>query len=198
MNINANERVGLAVMRLQPFHLGHCRIINNMIQQCETAIVCIGSAQEKRTKHNPYTVEERITMLRNVYGDRIKFIPLTDIGAANPKQWVNYICDKIIKLGLTAPTDYYTGSEADAQWYKDHFYNERFHDDEMFEMFINDGDDMMRVLHIVERNNNVYHPATDIRSELETRTDGWLEWVPEVNHDIVNDNYPEELKIPLD
>jgi len=177
---NLKPKVALAVMRLEPLHRGHCSVINTMIQECETVIVCIGSAQEKRTNLNPYTVEERMEMLRNVYGDRIKIIPLKDIGAANQKQWVDYICKKIEKLGMAEPTDYYTGSIQDSKWYEQHF----------------TGND--RKLHILGRDSNVYPPATEIRGYLELRDNGWKEWVPRVNHIIVEDNYPEELKIPLD
>lgn len=184
--INPNPKVGLSVMRLSPLHGGHCSVINTMIQECETAIVCIGSSQEKRTNHNPYTVEERMEMLRNVYGDRIKIIPLKDIGAANPQQWVDYIFDKITKLGMAEPTDYYTGSVQDSIWYENHFYHKNPHG--------GDG----RLLHILGRDKNVYPPATEIRGYLELRDNGWKQWIPRVNHIIVGDNYPEELKIPLD
>lgn len=192
------DRVGLVVGRFQPLHFGHTKIINHMIQDCKTAIVCIGSAQESGTKRNPWNIEERMQMLRNVYGDRIKIVPLNDLGAANPDQWVGYIFEKIAKLGMKEPTDYLTGSEADASWYQHHFWTKLF--DAQWEKlpeayYTSDG--IVRKLHIVERNHNPVPAATEIRTWLETRSNGWKHWVPAVNHDLISSTYPEEFKIPL-
>lgn len=206
------KRVGLAVMRLQPLHKGHTSIINHMIEDCSTVIVCIGSAQLSNERDNPYTVEQRMEMLRNVYGDRIKIIPLKDIAAANQDQWVSYIADKIAKLGMNPATDYYTGSFADAEWYRTHFHNEELDpiDNFMtteeqlssiignneFKRYYTNG--ISKHLHINNRSINPTLSGTEIRTWLETRTDGWKRWVPRVNHEIVKNNYPEELKVPLD
>jgi len=202
------DKIGLMVARCQPVHLGHTKIINHMIQDCETAIVCLGSAQKSREPHDPWTIEERMEMLRNVYADRIKIVPLNDLGAAHPDNWVGYIFDKLDKLGMKEPTDYYTGSEADAQWYKYHFWTELFgpdlspsrsgvglHDHPDLGKYLTGG--QRRKLHIVERNHNPVPAATEIRTWLETRSDGWKNWVPSVNHDLVSSTYPEEFKIPM-
>jgi len=172
-----HNQTGLMVGRFQPLHRGHTKSINVMVQDCETAIVCLGSAQKKREKHDPWTVEERMQMLKNVYGDRIKIVPLNDIGAANPDQWVSYIFDKLKKLGMKEPTDYYTGSEFDASWYEKHFW---------------------RGLHILDREKSSVPAATEIRMSLELRNNIWRKWVPAVNHDLIWSTYPEEFKVPLD
>lgn len=171
-----SARVGLFVGRLQPLHKGHCKTINLMIQDCDTVIIGLGSAQKSREKHDPWTVEERIEMLRNVYSDRIKIVPLNDIDAATPEQWCGYIFDKLKKLGMKEPTDYYTGSEFDSSWYKHHF-KER--------------------LHICDRSDNPVPAATELRMSLELRTNDWKFWVPAVNHQLVESTYPEEFKIPI-
>ena len=180
------NRIGCAVMRIQPLHRGHTRIINQMIQDCETAIVCLGSTQKSRERHDPWTVEERMQMLRNVYADRIKIVPLTDLNAANPTQWAEYVFDKLKKLGMKEPTDYYTGSEQDSYWYRDHF-NVNWQSGNIHD----------RRLHILNRENNPVPSATEIRGFLELRTDKWREWVPAVNHELVQNTYPEEFKVPL-
>lgn len=219
------KRVGLVVGRLQPFHAGHSNIINRMIEECETAIVCIGSAQKSREKHDPWTIEERMEMLKNVYGafsnngeylgSRIKIIPLVDIGAATPQQWVDYIIEKIKKLGLGEPTDYFTGSEFDATWFRDHFasdwraleshyYNTTNTTNsqptvigDSYSRYVTE-DGIFRRLHIFERQEMRVPSATELRGFMELRTDGWKKWVPNVNHELVLKNYPEELKIPLE
>lgn len=206
------ERVGLMVARLQPLHRGHTKIINKMIEECQTAIVCLGSAQKSHEKHDPWTVEERMEMLRNVYADRIKIVPLVDLGATTPHQWVDYIIEKVSKLGLKTPTDYYTGSDADAIWYRDHFaadweaiQNSAFSGmikdlTESFRRYYVKTDDeggfTVRRLHVMDRNNNPMPSATEIRTWLETRTSGWKEWVPAVNHKLVGSTYPDEFKVP--
>ncbi len=194
-------RTGLMVGRFQPLHRGHLKSINRMIQDCETAIICIGSAQKSRLEHDPYTVEERMVMLKNVYGDRIKIVPLNDLDASTPEQWTNYIFEKLEKLGMSKPTDYYTGSEADAQWYKNSFFNEKISDS--FDAFSEDNRNTLfdltygnRYLHLMDRDMNPIPPATDIRTYLSLRTNEWQQWVPRVNHDLVSSRFPEEFKVP--
>lgn len=220
------NRTGLAVMRVQPLHSGHLAIINRMVSDCETAIVCIGSAQKSREKHDPWTIEERMEMLKNIYGaydnkgnylgSRIKIIPLADIGAASPHQWVGYIVDKIKKLGLDEPTDYFTGSEFDAAWFRDHFaadwraLEEHYKNPveehvngqprvgmSSYDRYVSE-DGVFRRLHNIERNNNRVPSATEIRGFMELRLDDWKKWIPIVNHSLVWDSYPEEFKVPLD
>ena len=205
-----NNRVGLAVMRLQPLHRGHFRIINRMIQECGTAIVCLGSSQKSREEHDPWTVEERIQMIRNIYGSydnkgeylgcRVKIVPLADLNASTPEQWVDYIFDKLDKLGMAEPTDYFTGSKSDAFWYKNSFWNVDIGIDNRTQIALDKyrtADDISRILHIVDRDTNAVPAATDIRAFLSLRTDDWKEWIPAVNHELVESTYPDEFKVPL-
>jgi len=207
-----NNRIGLVVMRAQPLHCGHTKIINIMVQDCETAIVCLGSAQKKREKHDPWTIEERMEMLRNVYGDRIKICPLNDIGAANPEQWVSYIFHKFVKIDIIKkePTDYYSGSEFDASWYKDHFWSNSISSELLIRHSVSGGliddprldkyltaDGATRMLHILDRETSPVPSATELRMSLELRNDMWKDWTPAVNHDIIIENYLEEFKVPI-
>jgi nicotinamide mononucleotide adenylyltransferase len=196
------DNVGLAIMRLQPAHLGHTSLINDMIENCQTAIVGLGSAQVKRQKHDPWTIEERQVMLRNVYGDRIKIVPLADIGAVNPIDWTTYVLDKIQKLGLPAPTEYHSGSEADTLWYRYHFYmgEPRMHEGEIPEHFYTttvSGKKVLRRLFLHYREQSRIPSGTELRMFLETRYDGWKKWVPRVNHELIEATYPDEFKVPL-
>ena len=192
-----SKRCALAVMRTQPLHLGHTSIINHMVERCETVIIGLGSAQKKREKHDPWTIEERITMLRNVYADRIKIVPLNDLGLEyGAKAWCDYVLEKMLKLGLPDPTDYFTGSQADGSWYKS-----SFHHDGTPELGVKlaqaDGKPFIkRKLHILDRDKNIYPPATEIRMFLELREELWRPWVPAVNHDFIMSTYPEEFKVP--
>ena len=127
-------------------------------------------------------------MLKNVYGDRIKIVPLTDLDASTPKEWTAYIFEKLNKLGMKEPTDYYTGSSADSRWYSHCFTIKQFNS-------AYDVED--RVLHILDRDMNPVPAATDIRTFINLRTEEWRTWVPAVNHELVISTYPEEFKIPI-
>ena len=178
-----NSKVGLAVMRIQPMHSGHCMIINKMIQECEMVILGLGSTNKKPDRWDPFTPDVRMQMVRNVYGDRVKIVPLVDIQAASKSDWVNYILSKLEKLGMRKPTDYFTGSISDAAWYTDHF--------------VLDLVTKNPTVHMVDRGTNDIPSASELRTLIELRNDKWKQWVPSVNWDLVLDNYPEELLAPL-
>lgn len=184
------NRVGLAVVRLQPLHNGHCRIIDSMIRAHHTVILGIGSTQKNREKDNPWTFEERKKMVHNVYGDRVKIIQLKDLGTTEKtNDWVDYVLDKIRKVGLQEPTDYYTGSKADAVFYLGRF---KLDDDSKDEHIFKENS---KRLHIIERTDTVIPSATELRTFIELRNDGWKEWVPRVNWEIVENNFPEEFRV---
>lgn len=178
-----NSRVGLAVMRIQPLHKGHCIIINQMIQECEMVVLGLGSTNKKPDRWDPFTPDVRMQMVRNVYGERVKIVPLVDIQAATKQQWVEYILTKLTKLGMRQPTDYFTGSVSDASWYEDHF---RY-----------DAKNGEMKLHLLDRSMNDILSASELRTLIELRNDKWCQWVPSVNWDLVTANYPEELLTPL-
>lgn len=177
------SNVGLAIMRLQPLHAGHLRIINRMIADCETVIIGIGSADKSNTAHNPYTIEARMDMLRNVYGNRIKIIPLKDLGLTEvTREWADFVINKIKKVDMPAPTEYWTGSEADAAFYKEHF---------------GDGERHIGPLRIVNRGTNNIPPATELRTFLQLNDNSWRQWVPAVNWNIVENGYPDEFRMKI-
>ena len=201
----SGRRVGLAVCRIQPMHEGHRLIFDRMIGACETAILAIGSTNRKRELSNPWTFEERKEMVQNVYGDRIKIVPLQDLGTEQgTNDWVNYVLDKVHKLNLPEPTDYFTGSRADAVWYRNFFFDGTASEiadiakkgwAEAEQYRTQDGS--WKLLHSLERANNSIPAATDLRVFLQTRTDGWKKWVPAVNHKLVEETFPEELKVRI-
>ena len=54
---------GLFIGRFQPFHLGHLQDIINALKEVDELVIGIGSSNEKHTKYNPFSVEERIEMI---------------------------------------------------------------------------------------------------------------------------------------
>lgn len=196
--VKTRRDVGLAVMRAQPLHKGHTRIIDAMIQDSDVAIIGMGSCNVSRTVHDPFTPEERKEMIRNVYGDRVKIIMLSDLGITPGKDdWVDYVLSKIHKLGLPTPSDYYSGSHGDSVWYKNRFtdYEGDRNPGWQYEYVAEDGSIGFRKLHILDRAMNDVPAATDIRTLISMGDSSWKQWVPRVNHSFIEAHYPKEFMI---
>lgn len=191
-------RTALAVMRTQPLHKGHCWIIGEMIQQADTVIVGLGSADKAASRSNPFTVDLRIEQIKNVFGKRVKCIPFNDLGATPDKSdWIDYVLQKIGALGLPHPTDYYTGSKADAIWYSQRFFNPTMASDDMKldQRFYDPTETQLRLLHIMDRDSNTFPSATELRAFIELRSDEWKQYVPAVNHELIEENYPTKFLV---
>ncbi len=117
---------GLAVMRAQPPHIGHLKLIGRMLDECEKIIIILGSVQEQGTDRNPYSYIQRKQMLQKIYEntaeqERIKILGIFDIN--NPTEWADFVLDFIKEAApeTEKPDVYYAGSEYDAQWFRKSF-----------------------------------------------------------------------------
>ena len=106
---------GLTIMRAQPFHIGHAKLIDRMLEECKRATVVLGSIQEQGTSRNPLNYTTRKKMIQNIYRhrpeyERLKIIGLFDIN--NPAEWGEYVLDFISETfpDLPKPDVYYAGS----------------------------------------------------------------------------------------
>lgn len=109
-------KTGLTVMRAQPFHAGHEMIVRRMLDECDTAIVILGSAQESGTAKNPFDVATRMEFIRRVFGaecraGRVIVGALADLG--NPTAWAKYVLDAVWANWRVVPDAYYCGGEVD-------------------------------------------------------------------------------------
>ena len=85
--------------RFQPFHNGHKDIIDYALQHSKNVIILVGSATSPRTIRNPFTFDERKSMIDSVYKDhrrKITILPLSDI-VYNDNKWVKSIQDIVSK-----------------------------------------------------------------------------------------------------
>ena len=57
---------GLILGRFQPFHFGHLKLIESIVNDKVLPLICIGSAQYSHTVDNPFTVKERKEMIMDV------------------------------------------------------------------------------------------------------------------------------------
>lgn len=125
---NYKYKHGLTIMRAQPFHIGHQKLIDQMLADCERVTVALGSIQEQGTERNPFNYTTRKKMIQNVYRDkpeydRLKIIGLFDIN--NPAEWGSFVLDFLKEsfADIPLPDAYYAGSQYDAHWFKGHIKN---------------------------------------------------------------------------
>lgn len=165
---------GLAIMRAQPFHVGHERIVNNMLENCELVTIVLGSIQEQGTSRNPLNYTTRKKMIQNIYRSspdypRLKIVGLFDIN--NPGEWANYVFDFIVDNfpELPKPDVYYAGSEYDAHWFKNVFKN----------------------IEIIERNNQDFPFVTGnmVRDMIRFGDKRWRDYINKENYKIIEDNF---------
>jgi len=170
---------GLAVMRCQPFHNGHKRIVDRMLKECEKVTIVLGSI-DKKDKRNPFPFHDRKKMIKNIYNDgedsdwftRIVVLGVPDIN--NDLEWARYILKSVEDhyvdnrnvVDYVPPDAYYTGSKYDARWYIEK------------RMKIN----------LVDRTDKAFPlaSATMIRDLCEYGDDRWKDYTPEKNHELID------------
>lgn len=194
------ERVALLVMRGQPISLGHTRLMLRAAEQCSQVALCLGSTQLSGVVRHPFTAEQRMNMIWAVMGaelmQRVRILPLQDINSLDDNDdWARYVLGKIAKQRMPPPTDYYTGSMADAKWYFSSFAGPN---DEVTE----DGDQITfrrgdKRLHIVDRAVSGLPQAEEVRSLIERRDPDWKQFVPDAIHAMIEEDYPAHLRVAL-
>lgn len=84
---------GLLIGRFQPFHKGHLEIVEQMLKECDSVIIGVGSAQEQREMRNPLSGGERIEMIRDLFDSRgvgpYEVYPVPDINCY--PAWPHYV-----------------------------------------------------------------------------------------------------------
>ncbi len=71
--------LGIFIGRFQPLHLGHVALIKQALSQCDTLLIAIGSADRARSFKNPWTFNERKTLIKAHFPNApIHFAPIPD------------------------------------------------------------------------------------------------------------------------
>lgn len=86
---------GLICGRFQTFHKGHERLVDTGLLLCDRLLILIGSAQECGTERNPFNINTRTKILKEIYGDRPEvmiygLVDLTDENDIRP-EWGRYL-----------------------------------------------------------------------------------------------------------
>src|SRR5262245_52975 len=95
MNSQANCDYLVFVGRFQPLHNGHVHVINEALKHARKVIVLVGSSNVARSPRNPFTYDERRTMIESAArrgeiaaaSDRVLIRPLPDF-AYNDPAWI--------------------------------------------------------------------------------------------------------------
>ena len=81
------KNLGILIGRFQPFHLGHDSLLQEALKQSDEVILIIGSSNRAPSIKNPWTFDERCTMIRETYPDiRLHFAAIPDY-FYNEKAW---------------------------------------------------------------------------------------------------------------
>ncbi|HEC89931.1 MAG: nicotinamide-nucleotide adenylyltransferase [Thermoplasmata archaeon] len=82
----------LFIGRFQPFHLGHLKVLTGLSDRYDF-IIGIGSAQYGNTYDNPFTLDERIEMIKESLRDsNVKYAIYTIPDIHDYSRWVDHVC----------------------------------------------------------------------------------------------------------
>ena len=94
-------RFGFVLGRFQQLHIGHERIIGMGRTMCDRLLVLVGSAQLQGTPRNPFPVELRMRMLREVCHGEVAVRPLEDYTNEDDHSyaWGQYLLEAVRSVG---------------------------------------------------------------------------------------------------
>lgn len=177
------EKDALLVMRGQPVHYGHIRLIHSALKRYRRLFLVLGSIQEFGTEKNPFTFRERRVMLKHYFTrhfqdselwQRITIIGLPDIFSL---RWPTYVLEEIAKAHPDAEIEaVFGGTQYDCDWFKNHFLKQ----------------------YVIERTNteHSYVSATMVREMLTYGDPRWMDHVPRCNWYLVAKKYNRLDMIP--
>lgn len=156
------------VSRFQPFHNGHKSLVDKMLRESRYGTIVLGLAQESRTAKNPFTAEERIFMIKNVYGELKNLNIFAVDNISNDNKWYDYIIlhirEKSKKFG--EPEAFYCGGEEEGAWFDKGYFK-------------------IEILDRLQQEDKLKISGTEIRDMIRVGDDSWKEYVPEENVDFI-------------
>jgi nicotinamide-nucleotide adenylyltransferase len=90
-----NYKRGLVIGRFQPFHNGHLKLVQQVLNECEELIIVIGSSQFNYLYKDPFTAGERLEMIyatisfQKLNHKKIFLVPLLNF--ENNACWFEYL-----------------------------------------------------------------------------------------------------------
>ena len=90
---NAHKKFAMFIGKWQPFHNGHKYLIDGALSKGEH--VCVAIRNTEISEKNPYTVEQRIEMIKRIYRDAVEIVVIPDIKSINIGRKVGYDVNRI-------------------------------------------------------------------------------------------------------
>lgn len=107
--------------RFQLMHIGHESLVNTALKMCDRILILVGSAQEVGTERNPFDVETRIKMIKEIYPqDNVIVKPLSDLTNENDitPEWGKYLLDRVRNYVYKVPElMIYGNDESRSKWF---------------------------------------------------------------------------------
>lgn len=111
--------LGLFHGRFEHIHKGHQKIIDRMLKECKKSVLLVGNCQALRTEKNPFTIIERINLIKKIYGNKrnviLGFFPdLPNVPKSKKeyKEWGDWILSFCEYHSGSFPNVVYSGDEA--------------------------------------------------------------------------------------
>ena len=113
--------IGLLVGRFNVFHIGHKSLSDLALTMCDRLLILVGSAQERVTFRNPFSVETRIKMIKEIYpSDNVIVRGLPDLTNEDDisVEWGRYLLDKVHDIiGKNPDVMIYGNDESRSGWF---------------------------------------------------------------------------------
>ena len=113
--------VAMLCGRFQHIHIGHCHIIDTALSLADRMLILVGSAQETGTLRNPFDIQTRIEMIREVYPfDNVTIKPLNDLTHEEDitPDWGKYVLDNSRRYIHKNPDIFvYGNDESRSKWF---------------------------------------------------------------------------------
>lgn len=160
--------------RFQLAHLGHQSLIDTALRMCDRILIFVGSAQEYGTERNPFDIETRIRMLKEIYPqDNVIVKPLPDLSHEDDisPEWGKYVIEKIkLKVYKIPEMMIYGNDESRSGWF--------------------DPEDIKDMTEIIVPRSRLPISATMLRNAMiEDDTDTWFKY-----HDPKLHKFYDELR----
>jgi len=88
LKLHENKPKALLIGRWQPLHEGHKWLVNEAGKRAEGVV--IGIRHTPISESNPYSVQERIEMIQEMFGDSVDYLVLPDISGVYYGRGVGY------------------------------------------------------------------------------------------------------------
>lgn len=178
---------GMICGRFQHVHVGHKSMVDTARMLCDRVVILVGSSQEYGTERNPFDIETRIKMLREVLGNDENIIikPLADLsheGDISP-DWGRYVLDNCKRYIHKAPEVMIYGNDPEREaWF--------------------DPKDTTNTTMVSINRNKIAISATALRTLMaQDNREEWMKWVDPRLHkhydrlrsELMTINYYKEL-----